>query len=214
MKFNAVHLAYGIMMFGMIMCYTIGKNQNRDIRKAADEFAFTFVKLSNYISPHTSPVGLAVETLEDGSVRPLPLEEQPETIRNIIKRANNDKSVKLFAELVDAEAIVAKKAGLNKVQKRQFKTPIHEILMMTHTFLVGCENPDTIDTMEKKELFDSFIQEQVKHRSVLLRRISGGQSDEYRKLNKHYADEMEALEKAELEAKQKGRRSEEKKEQA
>ena len=214
MKFNAVHLAYGIMMFGMIMCYTIGKNQNRDIRKAADEFAFTFVKLSNYISPHTSPVGLAVETLEDGSVRPLPLEEQPETIRNIIKRANNDKSVKLFAELVDAEAIVAKKAGLNKVQKRQFKTPIHEILMMTHTFLVGCENPDTIDTMEKKELFDSFIQEQVKHRSVLLRRISGGQSDEYRKLNKHYADEMEALEKAELEAKQKGRRPEEKKEQA
>ena len=210
MKLNVVHLAYAVMMFGMVMCYIAGKNQNRDIRKAADDFVFTFVRLSNYISPHTCPVGLETEMLEDGSVRALPPEQQPEPIRNIMKRANADKSVKLFAELVDAEAVVAKKAGLNKVQKRQFKTPIHETLMMTHTFLVGCENPATIDTMEKKVLFDSFIQEQVKHRYMLLRRISGSKSDEYRKLNKHYAEELEAMELAEREARQK-RRPEEKK---
>lgn len=213
-KFNVVHLAYAIMMFGMVMCYILGRNQNKDLRKAADTFTFTFVKLSNYISPHTCPMGLAVETLEDGTVRPLPLEQQPETIRSIIKRANADKSVKLFSELVDAEAIVAKKAGMNKVQKRQFKDPIRETLMMTHTFLVGCENLDTIDSAEKKQLFDSFIQEQVKHRYMLLRRISGAQSDEYRKLNKHYAAEMEAMERAELEAKRKGHRSAAKKEKA
>ena len=204
-KFNVVHLAYAIMMFGMIMCYVLGRNQNRDIRKAADEFVFAFVKLSNYVSPHTCPVGLSVETLEDGTVRPLPLEQQPEVIRNIIKRANADKSVKLFAELVDAEAVVAKKAGMNKVQKRQFKTPIHETLMMTHTFLVGCENLETVNTTERKQQFDSFIQEQVKHRYMLLRRISGAQAEEYRKLNKNYTAELEALEKADLEAKQRKR---------
>ena len=212
LKFNVVHLAYGIMMFGMIMCYILGRNQNRDIRKAADDFVFAFAKLSNYVSPHTCPVGLEVEELEGGSVRPLPLEQQPEVIRSIVKRANAEKSVKLFAELVEAEAIVAKKAGMNKVQKRQFKTPIYETLMMTHTFLVGCENLDTVNTPERKRQFDSFIQEQVKHRYMLLSRISGAKSDEYQKLNKHYADELEAMELAEREAKQ--RKRPEKKESA
>ena len=100
MKFNVVHLAYAVMIFGCVMTFILSKNKKKDTRKAADAFAFPFVKLSNYISPTTPAARLAVEELGDGKVRALPLEEQPEPIRFIIKRANTQKSVDLFAELL------------------------------------------------------------------------------------------------------------------
>ena len=66
---------------------------------------------------------------------------------------------------------------------------------------MGCENLDTITTQEQREQFDSYLQDQVKHRMVLLKRIQGISGDEYAKLNKVYAAEMEKAEQEELEAK-------------
>ena len=71
---------------------------------------------------------------------------------------------------------------------------------MAHTFLVGCESLDTIDTLEKKQAFDSFLLEQPKHRMMLLKRISGAKGDEFRKLNRNYAAQMEQMEAEELAA--------------
>lgn len=200
MKLNVVHLAYAVMVFGCVMTFVLSRNKKKDVRKACDAFAFPFVKLSNYVSPTAPGVRLAVEELGDGRVRALPLEEQPETIRFIAKRANTQKSVDLFAELVAAEEMVAKAAGRSRFDKREFLLPINQLLMMTHTFLVGCENLATITTQEQREQFDSYLQEQVKHRMVLLKRIQGFSGDEYRKLNKVYAEEMEKVEREEQEA--------------
>ena len=74
---------------------------------------------------------------------------------------------------------------------------MEEILLLTHTFLTGCEDVRRMDTTEKVEQFESFLQEQVKYRMILLRRISGGSAEEYRELNRVYAREMEMLEKKE-----------------
>ena len=201
MEFNVVHLAYAVMIFGCVMTFILSKNKKKDVRKACDAFAFPFVKLSNYISPTAPGVRLAVEELGDGRVRALPLEEQPEPIRFIAKRANTQKSVDLFAELVAAEEMVAKAAGRSRFDKREFLLPVNELLMMTHTFLVGCENLATITTEEQRQQFDSYLQDQVKHRMVLLKRIQGFSGDEYRNLNKVYAAEMEKAEQEEQEAK-------------
>lgn len=195
LSFNPIQLAYGVMIVGMVLCFVLSRNFKKDMRKESDKFALPFAKLSNYICPNTLPVGLSVEELGGGKVRVLPLEEQSEQLRFVIKRANANKSVKLFAEMVSAADEVTKMAGINRTRKSQFSDPINEILHMTHTFLVGCENLGTIDTVEKKEQFDSFIQRQVEHRMVLLRRISGATAEEYRKLNRNYAEEMEAIEK-------------------
>jgi flagellar biosynthesis GTPase FlhF len=201
MKFNVVHLAYAVMIFGCVMTFVLSKNKKKEVRKASDAFAFPFAKLSNYIAPTAPAARLAVEELGDGKVRALPVEEQPEPIRFIMKRANTQKSVDLFAELVAAEEMVAKAAGRSRFDKREFLLPINQLLMMTHTFLVGCENLATITTQEQREQFDSYLQDQVKHRMVLLKRIQGFSGDEYAKLNKVYADEMEKAELEEREAK-------------
>lgn len=201
MKFNVVHLAYAVMVFGVVMTFIFTRNKKQDTRKAADAFAFPFVRLSNYISPTAPGARLAVEELGDGRVRALPLEEQPEPIRFIIKRANTQKSVELFAELVEAEERVAKETRRSRFEKREFLVPINGLLMMTHTFLVGCENLETVNTQERREQFDSYLQDQVQHRMTLLKRIQGISGDEYRKLNKAYAAEMEKLEREEQEAK-------------
>lgn len=199
-SFNVIHLAYAVMVIGILFCFVLSKRQTKDMRKLSNAFAIPFVKLSNYICPTTLGVELAVEDLGDGKVRALPLDAQPEALRFVIKRANGDKSVRLFAQLTEAADKVTRAAGINRTRKAQFSDPINRILYMTHTFLVGCEDLGRIDTVEKKRDFDSFTHEQVRHRMDLLRQISGDLSDEYRQLNQAYAKEMEAQEQQELEA--------------
>ena len=205
-EINPIHAAYAVMVIGMVFCFIASRKKTKGIRSGADEFVFLFAELSNYIAPNPPKEGLRTEDLGGGKVRPLPMEEQPHALRDIIKRANASKSVRLYSLLVDAENEVKELAGKNRTYKAQFYTPIRQIFLMTHVFLNGCENLQTIDTEKKLEQFNSFLLEQVDHRMVLLKRISGERSEDYQKLNKVYADEMEAREKEEIEAKMKGRR--------
>lgn len=202
-EFNPIHLAYAVMIIGMIFCFIASKKAGKGIRGGADEFAFQFVKLSNFISPMPPEEKLRVEELGEGRVKALPAKEQPKEIRDIMKRANSYQSVEMYTSLVKAADHLEELVGKNRTNKAQFLVPVNELLVMTHVFLTGCENPDTIDTQEKREQFDSFLQDQVAHRMVLLKRISGEKSEEYQKLNRVYADEMEAREIEEFEAKMK-----------
>ncbi len=195
--FSGIHLAYGVMVIGIIFCFVISRNQKKEMRKAVDAFAFPFVRISNYISPTAPENHLAVEKQENGVIRVLPPEQQPGAIRAIMKRANEETPVKLFAEMADAADEVKRLAGINRTRKAQFADPVEEILLLTHTFLTGCEDVRRMDTTEKVEQFESFLQKQVKYRMILLRRISGGSAEEYRELNRVYAREMEMLEKKE-----------------
>ena len=195
--FSGIHLAYGVMVIGIIFCVVISRNQKKEMRKAVDAFAFPFVRISNYISPTVPENHLAVEKQENGVIRVLPPEQQPGAIRAIMKRANEETPVKLFAEMADAADEVKRLAGINRTRKAQFADPVEEILLLTHTFLTGCEDVRRMDTTEKVEQFESFLQKQVKYRMILLRRISGGSAEEYRELNRVYAREMEMLEKKE-----------------
>lgn len=195
--FSGIHLAYGVMVIGIIFCFVISQNQKKEMRKAVDAFAFPFVRISNYISPTVPENHLAVEKQENGVIRVLPPEQQPGAIRAIMKRANEETPVKLFAEMADAADEVKRLAGINRTRKAQFADPVEEILLLTHTFLTGCEDVRRMDTTEKVEQFESFLQKQVKYRMILLRRISGGSAEEYRELNRVYAREMEMLEKKE-----------------
>lgn len=195
--FSGIHLAYGVMVIGIIFCFVISRNQKKEMRKAVDAFAFPFVRISNYISPTVPENHLAVEKQENGVIRVLPPEQQPGAIRAIMKRANEETPVKLFAEMADAADEVKRLAGINRTRKAQFADPVEEILLLTHTFLTGCEDVRRMDTTEKVEQFESFLQKQVKYRMILLRRISGGSAEEYRELNRVYAREMEMLEKKE-----------------
>ncbi len=193
MEINPVHVAYAVTVIGMAFCFVLSKQQKKDIRRECDGFAAAFAKLSNYICPNKldkEKDALAYRRLENGGIQVLPMEDQPETIRAIVKRANTGRSVKLFAELSAAADRVTKEAGFHRMKKYQYSDPINRILYMTHTFLVGCENPDTISTEDRKHDFDSFLYDQVQHRMELLRRISRDMEREYQDLNRLYADEM------------------------
>lgn len=199
-----IRLAYGVMIVGIILCFVFSRNHEKDVRKAATQFAFAFAKLSNFISAKPPKEELLVRELPGGGVRALPLEEQPESIRRIVERANASQSVNLFAELDVAAALVSQRVGANRTHKAQFQAPIDQLLVLAQTFLRGCEDLSFVDSRERKAAFDSFLMEQPEHRMVLIKRISGESAEEYRKLNKRYAGEMERIEAQELEAKQKG----------
>ncbi len=200
-----IRLAYGVMIVGAILCFIFSKNHQQDLRRAANDFALAFVKLSNFISPKPPKEGLRVRSLPDGGVQPLPLAEQPEALRRIVQRANEQDSVDLFAQADAAADKVSRRASANRTQRAQFQQPIDQLLLLAQTFLRGCEDLSTIDTEEKRAAFDSFLLEQPQHRMVLLKRITGDLADEYRSLNKKYAAEMEKIEADEAKARrQKG----------
>ena len=134
----------------------------------------------------------------------LPVSEQPQVIQDIIKRANSDRSVKLFAQLSSAAEKVTKEAGINRTKKYQYSDPINEMLEMTHTFLIGCENPATINSQDRKDKFDSFLYDQVHHRMELLKRISLDMEEEFQDLNIMYANEMREEEEKEREKRKRG----------
>ena len=202
-EINPIHIAYGVMIIGMMFCFIASRKKTKGVRSGADEFVFLFADISNYVSPNPPKEGLRVEKLGGGRVKPLPIEQQHHEIREIIKRANANKTVQLYSLLMDAESEMKEIAGKNKTYTAQFYAPIHQVFLMTHTFLNGCENLKTIDTEKKLEQFNSFLLNQVDHRMMLLKRISGDKADVYRRLNKVYAAEMEAREREEMEAKMK-----------
>ena len=198
LQFNPVHLAFAVMIIGVIFTFVLSKKEIKQLRSLADSFAIPFVKLSNYIAPQKPASSLLTEKMESGGIRPLPAEGQSKEMREIIKRAGNTKAVKLFREMVEAEDPLKEAAGKNRRKCYQFADPVARILYMTHTFLTGCENLALIDTESKLDEFNSFLNEQVQHRMTLLRLISGSLAEEYRTLNRVYAAEMEQIEREQM----------------
>lgn len=197
---TGMHFAYALMIIGVIFSFVLSRNKKKDMRRHVDAFAIPFCRLSNHISPTAPEEHLLVEELPDGGVRPLPAEEQPKAIRQVLRRGNSEFSAKLYAKMQTAFQALDKEAGRNRRDQEQFGNVIYGLLEMTHTFLAGCEDLSTIDTKEKQQQFESFLQDQVDHRMTLLRRIRGETADEYRELNKAYAAQMEAREKQEAQA--------------
>ena len=199
-KINPVHVAYAVMIIGVMFTFLFYQRQKKDLRTVAADFVFPFVKLSNFICPKQPKNHLLTEELPDGSIRALPPEQQSGEIRAILARANEDTSVKLFSDLVDASDEMSSKAGFNRTDKVQFAEPIREMLLLTHNFLQCCEDLSRLDSKEKLEQFESYLYEQPKHRMLLIKRIPGAMAEEYRQLNTAYTEEMEEIERAEYEA--------------
>lgn len=199
LSFDPIHLAYGVMIVGVIFCFVLSRKENRKIREGVDKFAFAFVRLSNMLSPGKAVVELVVEEKEDGSLTVLPPEQQSKQVYLFLRRIKSRKAAELFAEMVNASEDIDRMAGINRTKKKQFAEPIRGLLYLTHDFLIGCENLSSINTVQKKERFESFINKQAEHRMLLLKRISGKKSNEYAEFNTAYAEEMKAMEKAEKE---------------
>lgn len=198
LQFNPIHLAFAVMIIGVVFTFVLSKQEIKRLRTLADAFAVPFVKLSNYITPQKPISALAIEKSESGEIKPLPIEEQSKEMQGIFKRAGNNKAVKLFRQMVEAEDALKQAAGKNRRKCYQFADPVARILYMTHTFLTGCENLALIDTESKLEEFNGFLHDQVQHRMTLLRLINGSLADEYRELNKVYAAEMEEIERKQM----------------
>ena len=198
LQFNPVHLAFAVMIIGVVFTFVLSKKEIKRLRTLADFFAIPFVKLSNYIAPQKPVSSLLIERTGTDCIKPLPAEEQSKEMQSIFKRAGNNKAVKLFREMVEAEDALKKAAGKNRRKCYQFADPVARILYMTHTFLTGCENLAVIDTESKLEEFNGFLNEQVQYRMTLLRLISGSLADEYRALNTVYAAEMEQIEREQM----------------
>lgn len=203
---NPVHLAYGVMVVGIVFTFIFSRRKKGDLRTVTAGFVIPFVQLSNYICPRVPKSHLQVKKLENGKIMALPKEQQPGEIRAMLQRANEDTSVKLFAKLAEGAAKVKDKAGIDRKEKVHFAEPVDEMLQLTHNFVLCCEDLTRLDSKEKLEQFERYIYEQPKHRYMLMKRLPGSMNDKYSQLNTEYGDEMEELEKAEFEAMKNGKR--------
>ena len=197
-QFNPIALAYVVMIIGVIFAAIWARKKTREIRLLCNGFAGEFARLSNLIIGGKRDVHLRWHEVKGGGIRPD--EKQSEKLEGMKARALSQESVDTYAKMLDYAEKIEDRTHLNRKERAQFNDPIDAIYKMTYTFLNGCKDPATIDTKEKAAQFDSFINEQVKHRMTLLKRISGDFSNEYSDLNEYYREEMIAWEKAEREA--------------
>ncbi|WP_459129732.1 hypothetical protein [Guggenheimella bovis] len=197
MKINPVQIAYVVMIAGMVFTYLFIKKNNRDLREGADEFAFAFIELTNYLMPERVKQGLSVRTDASGKLEPVRLENQSEMIRAIIERARTVKAEACYMKMYQASENIDQLTKRSKRNQTDFSDPIYQILVDTQTFLSHCEDLTTIRSKKEKKEFDSFLFGQVDYRMILLKRISGKRAEEYRKVNSKYIEEMSQIEKKE-----------------
>lgn len=177
---------YVLMIIAIFFSFMVSKRGLKEMRFRADRFAMAYLKLSNLVSPEPPRKQLAVERLEDGSVRPLPLDQQPEELRLILCRGNSKQAEELYREMDAAAIDVERHSTRSRGLQVQFAKPIGELCMIARAFLDGCIDLNSIDDRAKESLFNSFLHEQLKHRLVLLRRVSKEASEEFFSLNKNY----------------------------
>lgn len=177
---------YVLMIIAIFFSFLVSKRGMKEMRFRADRFAMAYLKLSNLISPEPPRKQLVVERLEDGSVRPLPFDQQPEELRFILRRGNSAQAEELYQEMDAAAVEIERHSMRSQGLKAQFAKPIGELCLIARTFLDGCIDLNSINDRTKENIFDSFLNDQLKHRLVLLRRISKEASEEFFSLNKNY----------------------------
>lgn len=201
-NFNPIAVAYCVMVAGIVFFFIYNKKKTREIRLICNGFAEEFAKLSNNIIGGKRDVTLRYQPVgNSGSVKPD--EKQSEKLNGMMKRALEPVCVEGYARLLDYAEKIDHRTFRSKTHRQQFYKPTDDIYNITYTFLNGCQDISTIDTQEKAEQFNSFLNDQVKHRMALLRLISGDFADKYRNLNAYYADKMVAIEREQAEQRMK-----------
>ena len=61
LQFNPIHLAFAVMIIGIVFTFVLSKQEIKRLRTLADAFAIPFVKLSNYIAPQKPISSLLIE---------------------------------------------------------------------------------------------------------------------------------------------------------
>ncbi|HIV17551.1 MAG TPA: hypothetical protein IAB17_06130 [Candidatus Alectryocaccobium stercorigallinarum] len=202
MSVNPIAVAYVVMVVGILFFFIYNKKKTREIRLLCNGFAGEFAKLSNNIIGGKRGIELRYHSTGGGG-RVKADERQSEKLTSMMKRALEPVCVEGYAKLLDYAEQIDHRTYRSKTHRQQFNKPVDDIYNMTYVFLNGCQDISTVDTKEKAEQFNSFINDQVKHRMTLLRLISGDYGDEYRKLNTWYYDEMVAEEHAQMEKRMK-----------
>jgi len=177
---------YVIMIVAIFFSFMLSKKRLKEMRFRADKFAMAYLKLSNYISPEPPRKQLSVERFGESGVRPMPLEQQPEELRFILRRGNTEQAEELYREMDEAAADIERHCLRSRGLQVQFAQPIGELCVITRTFLDACIDLNSIDDRRKENIFYNFLNDQLKHRLVLLRRVSKESSEEFFALNKNY----------------------------
>ncbi len=189
-----IRIGYGVMAAAIIICFVLSRRSLKELRFKVDIFAEAFLKFSNYVSPEPPRRKLAVRR-GGGAVSPLPLEQQPEEIRFILSRGRSEQAERDYLKMEEAAGAVKRHCRRNRKLNIQFAQPVEKLCFLAYTFHSGALNLSSIDDENKENAFRSFLEDQLEHRMVLLKRISREFNDKFLALNKRY--DLKGAEEAE-----------------
>jgi len=188
-----IRIGYAVIAAATVLCIVFSRRGEKELRFIVDRFAAAFLRLSNYASPEIPRRRLAVRR-SGGRVEPLPVRQQPEELRFILERGAAKQSEELFCELEAATAEIKWRCRRNRRLREQFCEPLETLCYIAYVFRKGALDLSSIDDTNKETAFNSFLEDQLKHRMALLRRISREFNGEFLSLNKRY--DLERAERA------------------
>ncbi len=193
-----IRIGYAVMAGAIIVVFILSKRGEKELRFKVDRFAAAFLGLSNYVSPAPPRRKLAVRR-SGSKVEPLPLQQQPEELRFILGRGRTGQTEELCREMESAAVDIKWHSRRNRRLREQFSEPVEKLYYLAHTFQSASLELNAIDDTNKENAFNSFLEDQLQHRMLLLRRISREFNAEFLGLNRKY--DLESAERAEKEAK-------------
>lgn len=181
-----IQLGYVVMLVAIFFCFMLSKRQLKEMRFRVDRFAMAYLKLSNYVSPEPPRKKLAMDYSDDSGFQPLPAEQQPEEIRFILRRGGTEMAEDLYRELEETADDIVAHSRRSRGLQIQFAKPIADLCFAASVFVKGSRDLNTVNSTDKEAAFNSFLNNQLKQRLALLKRISKEAGEEFYSLNKNY----------------------------
>lgn len=181
----AIRIGYAVMAVAVVLAFLVSRRGEKELRFAVDQFAEAFLKLSNFSSPRLPTRRLAVRRA-GGMVHPFPPEQQPEELREILRRGAGETASGLYQRAEAAAVEVRRRSRRSRRLREQFGQPVTELCFLACVFTQGCCDLSTVDSVNRENAFASFLTEQEAHRMALLKRISREFSGAFFALNQNY----------------------------
>lgn len=164
-------LAYGMMLILIVVAFVVINQAHQKIRRICDPFGIAFAEAANHALSglRCKP---ATETLEDGTVRMLPFEQQSPEMQEVLRRGCDAYVRERHETMQTALRQVLEVTRSNSRQNKFYFGVLNEIYRVNLLFYNGCRDLSTLADEDDRKEFGLYIDNQDFIRGNISKRMT------------------------------------------
>lgn len=163
--------AYGLMLVLIVIAFIVINQAHQKIRRLCDPFGIAFAEAANHALSGLR-CKLARETLEDGSVRLLPPEQQSPEMQEVLRRGCDAYVRERHETMQAALQQILEATKSNGRQNKFYFGVLNEIYRVNLLFYNGCHDLSTLADEDDRKEFGLYIDNQDFIRGNIAKRMT------------------------------------------